>query len=441
VLVHRGQSANSGHYYSYVRGCDPPQVWFCANDSSVYRCQNGEHMAQTRDAYLLFYVRRHMKDQADLPAQPEAQPAAAASAPAAVAAGRPKRALEGSSGSDGGMRVIGPQLPPHLQQKRQRVQEQEDAADMDTDEQSTAFGPQLPPGWKPATANGACSPEPNSSSKGGPGAGEAVVTPKAAAAACGAAEAGSAAAADDGPALPPAAAAARAAEARMAASAARGQPSASSSKGPWRPFVKPSSRAAASPLGRKEQQSSLLLQQQQPQAHSSVSCSSNGTRLASGSPMLDNSLADLLPDYEDEEDWEPVNPQPQQQEVQPQQPQQQQQQLSTPPAADAGAAAAPAASDPATADINRPGDYDRLKSELEELLSQRLGEVKPVLVRGLQAAHAGGQTLQQVKPRWLEVFRTSAMVGEVWEQFSNRVFKVAQSAMSVCTVFSEPSCS
>jgi ubiquitin C-terminal hydrolase len=52
VLVHAGQSCNSGHYYCYVRNAT--EAWYCMNDDVVYQTSFAKVMQEP--AYLLFYI-------------------------------------------------------------------------------------------------------------------------------------------------------------------------------------------------------------------------------------------------------------------------------------------------------------------------------------------------------------------------------------------------
>lgn len=400
VLVHKGFTANSGHYYAYVRGGDPASHWYCANDSSVYRPQANEAFGQTRDAYMLFYVRRSMKQQADLPAQPEApaaaaaaaQPAAAAGAAVAAAAQRLKRSSDV---------MIGPQLPPHLQQKRQRLQEQPPATDaMDTDEQHPAaaaaaaggvFGPQLHPGYQQAAAAANTEVGP-SVSKADPAA---------------AAAGGQAAPAPAIGPLSPAAAAAGAAEARAAAKPATGQVASSSGSG-----------AAAN-----GSRAGLLYQ---------AAATPQPLPAASGqqhpSPAVTSELAGYLPDYEDEED---VCVQPAAAAAQPLQQQQQQEPRSAAAAAtgSGGSSGGDEAPPPAPGDVQ--AEREQIKSKLRAELSLR-SDFKPALVDMLTVARDQGKSWRQVKPMLLMMLRQSAAVKETAEAVFAPFLRMAQTALSVC---------
>ncbi|KFU86556.1 Ubiquitin carboxyl-terminal hydrolase 42, partial [Chaetura pelagica] len=53
VLVHKGVSCHSGHYFCYIKASDG--LWYKMDDCSVTRC--GTNTALRQQAYLLFYVR------------------------------------------------------------------------------------------------------------------------------------------------------------------------------------------------------------------------------------------------------------------------------------------------------------------------------------------------------------------------------------------------
>ncbi|MCO5588620.1 hypothetical protein L7F22_042577 [Adiantum nelumboides] len=58
VLVHSGWSTSSGHYYCFVQ--TSPGVWHCMNDSLVSRVS--EKTVLHQEAYILFYIRRAIKE-------------------------------------------------------------------------------------------------------------------------------------------------------------------------------------------------------------------------------------------------------------------------------------------------------------------------------------------------------------------------------------------
>lgn len=53
VLVHHGQTSNSGHYFCYVRNSN--NSWYVMDDSHVSQVSLDEVLKQK--AYVLFYVR------------------------------------------------------------------------------------------------------------------------------------------------------------------------------------------------------------------------------------------------------------------------------------------------------------------------------------------------------------------------------------------------
>ena len=122
VLVHQGFSANSGHYYAYVKdgntvggmGGSGTGFWHCMNDSQVYRVSWPK--VKSESAYILFYVRRTMKCQAPLPEHTESDHPVTAAAAAVRKAGSVAAAAVAGVGPQLGKRpaaaMVGPQLPP-----------------------------------------------------------------------------------------------------------------------------------------------------------------------------------------------------------------------------------------------------------------------------------------------------------------------------------------
>lgn len=51
LLIHQGNSIDSGHYYCYVRA--PNNIWYLFNDTSVKKVDQSEVLKQS--PYLLFY--------------------------------------------------------------------------------------------------------------------------------------------------------------------------------------------------------------------------------------------------------------------------------------------------------------------------------------------------------------------------------------------------
>lgn len=57
VIVHKGFSRSSGHYYSYCRGFESGDQWYLMNDSIVSPL-SGVDEALGKQAYILFYIAR-----------------------------------------------------------------------------------------------------------------------------------------------------------------------------------------------------------------------------------------------------------------------------------------------------------------------------------------------------------------------------------------------
>ncbi|CAM9512179.1 unnamed protein product [Chrysoparadoxa australica] len=66
VLVHVGESMNSGHYYSFVRGSN--KAWYHMDDAQVHTVS--KQVALNQKAYVLFYTRKHAVEHL----QPQPQP-------------------------------------------------------------------------------------------------------------------------------------------------------------------------------------------------------------------------------------------------------------------------------------------------------------------------------------------------------------------------------
>lgn len=148
----------------------------------VYRVNESTVLKQS--AYMLFYVRKTMKHQAQLPEHTEHD---AAPPRAAAAAAGLKRSMSNGAGPAAGAQaaMIGPQLPPHLAKRQRLFQEQEgqqqqstpaaagedDVADMfAAGDGAAVFGPQLPPGWpKRSGSDGSAAGSSNSDAKAGAG--------------------------------------------------------------------------------------------------------------------------------------------------------------------------------------------------------------------------------------------------------------------------------
>jgi len=58
VLVHEGNTINSGHYYSIVKA--PNNIWYFMNDASVRK--SSQHEALSQEAYILFYCKNFLQD-------------------------------------------------------------------------------------------------------------------------------------------------------------------------------------------------------------------------------------------------------------------------------------------------------------------------------------------------------------------------------------------
>lgn len=137
LVVHQGGSANSGHYFAFVR--DSSRTWHRMDDSTVFRVS--ADLVKGQQAYMLFYVRNAAKPQRRVPGTALALPssgvgqkrsvvmseATAAGPPAKVAATARANGECAGDREDGG-EVSRPPAKPHAR----------------------VYGPQLPPGWSRA---------------------------------------------------------------------------------------------------------------------------------------------------------------------------------------------------------------------------------------------------------------------------------------------------
>ncbi|PJF19152.1 Peptidase C19, ubiquitin carboxyl-terminal hydrolase 2 domain-containing protein [Paramicrosporidium saccamoebae] len=78
VLVHEGQTCNSGHYHSFVKASNG--FWYSMNDSSVHQVSLSTVLKQR--AYLLFYARRMEASAKTMETEPKVQVPAVTQKPA-----------------------------------------------------------------------------------------------------------------------------------------------------------------------------------------------------------------------------------------------------------------------------------------------------------------------------------------------------------------------
>jgi hypothetical protein len=150
-----------------------------------------------------------------------------------------------------------------------------------------------------------------------------------------------------------------------------------------------------------------------------VAAAANGASGAAGG------LAGYLPDYGDEEDCVPPVQQQQQQHVK-----SGQQPAAEPPSSSSDGTPGLGSSSAATGDVK--ADRRKIASKLEAQLRDRPDIFKAPLVDLLTLYKNQGRSAQQAKPMVLAVIRQSAAVKEVADLVFGPIYKLAQTALSVC---------
>jgi hypothetical protein len=145
---------------------------------------------------------------------------------------------------------------------------------------------------------------------------------------------------------------------------------------------------------------------------------------ANGGSDAAGGLAGYLPDYEDEDECVPPAQQQQQQQVKPEQKQATELPSSSSDGTGLGSSSA------ATGDVK--AERRKIASKLEAELRDRPDIFRTPLVDLLTSLKNQGTSAQQAKPKVLALIRQSAAVKEVTDLVFGPIYKLAQSALSVC---------
>jgi ubiquitin C-terminal hydrolase len=136
VIVHEGNSCNSGHYHAFVRNSN--DIWYSMNDSSVH--QVGLETVLRQRAYILFYQKQHQNPKNSEPKNTEAkqQKVHETNKPPIRSMEEKMEAVRAASRAYTQDKMDHQQQPSHQQPKQQQQQQQQQK-----EEESQSPVPQL----------------------------------------------------------------------------------------------------------------------------------------------------------------------------------------------------------------------------------------------------------------------------------------------------------